>query len=51
MGHAGVIRELLRSARVPEGRDPGYAITWPDHPPAAPASTSRRSEAKPAGRG
>ena len=34
MGNAGIIRELLRYARIQEGRDPGYAIAWPDHPPA-----------------
>jgi hypothetical protein len=44
-------RELLRYARVREGRDSGYAITWPDHPPAVPAATSRHGAAKPAGRG
>jgi Lanthionine synthetase C-like protein len=36
MGNAGVIRELLRYARVQEGHDPGYAVAWPDHPPAVP---------------
>jgi hypothetical protein len=36
MGNAGIIREVLRYARVRSGRDPGYAVTWPDHvPPAA----------------
>jgi hypothetical protein len=49
--NAGIIRELLRYARVQEGRDPGYAVTWPDHPPAVAAVTSRRSGAKPAWRG
>ena len=37
MGNAGIIRELLRYARIKEGRDPGYAVAWPDHPPAFPA--------------
>ena len=37
MGNAGIIRELLRYARIRDGRDPGYAIAWPDHPPAIPA--------------
>ncbi|MFC4783909.1 lanthionine synthetase LanC family protein [Nocardioides sp. MAHUQ-72] len=34
MGNAGIVRELLRHARVLEGRDPAYAVAWPDHPPA-----------------
>lgn len=42
MGNAGIIRELLRYARIQEGRDPGYAIAWPDHPPAIPADIYRR---------
>jgi Lanthionine synthetase C-like protein len=41
MGNAGIIRELLRYARIHDGQDPGYAITWPDHPPANPAAVSR----------
>jgi hypothetical protein len=36
MGNAGIIRELLRFARASTGRDPAYAVTWPDHPPAHP---------------
>jgi hypothetical protein len=36
MGNAGIIRELLRYARLRDGQDPGYAIGWPDHPPAIP---------------
>ncbi len=32
MGNAGIVRELLRFARAGTGRDPGYAVTWPDHP-------------------
>ena len=33
MGNAGIIRELLRYARLRDRRTPGYAIPWPDHPP------------------
>lgn len=36
MGNAGIIRELLRYARIHDGQDPDYAIAWPDHPPATP---------------
>jgi hypothetical protein len=36
MGNAGIIRELLRYARIRDGRNPDYAITWPDQPPATP---------------
>ncbi len=32
MGNAGIVRELLRFARVSSGRDPRYAVSWPDHP-------------------
>lgn len=32
MGTAGIVRELLRFARIEAGRDPGYAVDWPDHP-------------------
>jgi len=32
MGNAGVVRELLRYARLNEGGFGGYAIPWPDHP-------------------
>jgi hypothetical protein len=31
MGNAGIIRELLRFARASTGRDPAYAVPWPDH--------------------
>jgi hypothetical protein len=48
MGNAGIIRELLRYARIREGRDPGYAIAWPDHPPAIPRR--HPSPAAPAGK-
>jgi hypothetical protein len=34
MGNAGILRELLRYARIRAGRDPAYAVPWPDHPPA-----------------
>ena len=34
MGNAGIIRELLRYARIHDSQDPGCAITWPNHPPA-----------------
>jgi hypothetical protein len=36
MGNAGIIRELLRYARIHDGQDPSYAVNWPDHPPAVP---------------
>jgi hypothetical protein len=32
MGSAGIIRELLRYARITTGRDQAYAVAWPDHP-------------------
>jgi hypothetical protein len=32
MGVAGIVRELLRYARLGAGRDPAYAVTWPDQP-------------------
>lgn len=32
MGNAGIIRELLRYARLREGGSDGYAVCWPDHP-------------------
>jgi lantibiotic modifying enzyme len=32
MGNAGIVRELLRYARIIGGRDPSYAQQWPDHP-------------------
>ncbi len=35
MGNAGIVRELLRHARIRAGRDAGYAVAWPGHPPAA----------------
>lgn len=32
MGNAGIIRELLRYARLRDGGTAGYSIPWPDHP-------------------
>ncbi|WP_406047237.1 lanthionine synthetase LanC family protein [Kribbella sp. NBC_00889] len=32
MGNAGIVRELLRYARLNEGGFGGYAVAWPDHP-------------------
>jgi hypothetical protein len=32
MGNAGIIRELLRFARISQDGPPGYAVPWPDHP-------------------
>lgn len=37
MGNAGIIRELLRYARLSEGGAAGYAVAWPDHPVAGSA--------------
>lgn len=31
MGNAGILRELLRYARLSHGRDGAYAVPWPDH--------------------
>ncbi|HEX2317990.1 MAG TPA: hypothetical protein VHJ18_03305 [Streptosporangiaceae bacterium] len=39
MGNAGIIRELLRSARLSAGRGAGYAVRWPDHPVTGNAGT------------
>lgn len=33
MGNAGIVRELLRYARLRRGGAPAYAFTWPDQPP------------------
>ncbi|MHC3820275.1 lanthionine synthetase LanC family protein [Streptomyces sp. DT9] len=35
MGNAGIIRELLRHARITSKRDPRYAVPFPDHAPTA----------------
>ncbi|MBF4160600.1 lanthionine synthetase LanC family protein [Nocardioides acrostichi] len=32
MGNAGIVRELLRYARLNDGGFDGYAVQWPDHP-------------------
>jgi hypothetical protein len=31
MGNAGIVRELLRYARLNDGGFGGSAIAWPDH--------------------
>jgi Lanthionine synthetase C-like protein len=36
MGNAGIIRELLRYARLSEGGGSAYAVAWPDHPVTGP---------------
>ena len=36
MGNAGIARELLRYLRVRDGRNPHYAVAWPDQPPTGP---------------
>ncbi len=41
MGNAGIIRELLRYARLSEGGAAGYAISWPDHPVTCPGEPGR----------
>ena len=41
MGNAGLVTELLRHARITAGRDPGYAVQWPDHPAAGRAGAGR----------
>ncbi|MHB2023419.1 MAG: lanthionine synthetase LanC family protein [Mycobacteriales bacterium] len=43
MGNAGIIRELLRFIRASTDRDPAYAVSWPDHPPAEPAGPRRHT--------
>jgi hypothetical protein len=32
MGNAGIVRELLRCARIQAGGDSRYTVPWPDHP-------------------
>ncbi|WP_328317664.1 lanthionine synthetase LanC family protein [Streptomyces sp. NBC_00388] len=39
MGNAGILRELLRYARIGTGRDAGYAVDLPDHPVARPGQS------------
>jgi len=41
MGNAGIIRELLRYARLGEGGAAGYASPWPDHPVTARTADAR----------
>jgi hypothetical protein len=44
MGNAGLVRELLRHARIATGRDPCYAVQWPDHPAVVHANEYSRPE-------
>ena len=44
MGNAGLVRELLRHARITTGRDPSYAVQWPDHPATAGPNDDSRPE-------
>jgi len=46
MGNAGIIRELLRYARLSIGGESGYAIPWPDHPAAYTSCPDARSTAR-----
>jgi len=39
MGNAGILRELLRYARLSRGAGSGYAVAWPDHPAVLPRPT------------
>ena len=41
MGNAGLVRELLRHARITAGRDPSYAVQWPDQPAAGRTAAGR----------
>ena len=47
MGNAGIIPELLRFVRASTGRDPAYAITWPDHLAARPSPATDQSPSGP----
>ena len=38
MGNAGIIRELLRYARLSDSGAAGYSVPWPDHPVATAAT-------------
>jgi hypothetical protein len=49
MGNAGIIRELLRYARLSDGGAHGYAVPWPDHP-VTPDVYHRDSGARPSSR-
>lgn len=44
MGNAGIVREILRFARISTGTDPTYAVPWPDHPVIAPPTATSRSD-------
>jgi Lanthionine synthetase C-like protein len=39
MGNAGIVRELLRYARLCSGDSDAYAVSWPDHPPTMSATS------------
>ena len=41
MGNAGIVRELLRYARVCVGASDSYSTPWPDHPPTRLAAVVR----------
>jgi len=43
MGNAGIIRELLRFARLSIDGETGYAISWPDHPATSSSCPDARS--------
>lgn len=45
-GNAGIIRELLRYARLRTGRDPAYALAMPDHPQVAAGSVVGERKAR-----
>ncbi|MEJ7742741.1 MAG: lanthionine synthetase LanC family protein [Nocardioidaceae bacterium] len=40
MGNAGIVRELVRYARVCAGRPDAYTVPWPDHPPTTPLQSA-----------
>jgi hypothetical protein len=42
-GNAGIALGALRFARAATGRDPAYAVPWPDHPGACGPGTSESS--------
>ena len=47
MGNAGIIRELLRYARIKDGREPRYAIPWPDQPATTGPAATRQRQVQP----
>jgi hypothetical protein len=47
MGNAGIVRELLRYARISTGRNPGYAVDLPDHLAANPDGVGLRRTHRP----